>query len=147
MVKKRTRAHLRKHVDKKLQRRLWLYAGISLVLIVIVLYEVAVGVMSLFFAAIGVGIGVILGILSARMFHISWDHDAQLIVSKLDQFGIVILVLYILVSIFRGQIVGHFIHGPAVGGVSLSIATGVMLGRVIGTRGKILKVLKQQGII
>jgi hypothetical protein len=95
---------------------------------------------------IGLISGIIIGVISARMFHISWNHDAKKIVSQLDVFGGLILVLYILFEFFRNKIISHFIYGPAVGGVSISLITGMMIGRFLGTRGRIIQVLKEQKV-
>ena len=141
-----TRKHIRHHVDKKLQTRLRLYFLISVVLVCIAIYEVVTGVVGIAIALLSLIAGVGLGILTARMYHLSWDHDAKKIISRLDLFGIIILALYILFAIFRTKIIGHFIHGPAVGGASLSIVAGIMVGRVIGTRGKIAKILREQKV-
>lgn len=141
-----SREQVRSHIDKKLQRRLRLYFGISLLLLCAVLFEVFIGIVGFAFALLGILIGLGLGFISARMFHLSWDQDAKKIVSRLDLFGGVILVLYILFAVFRSRIIGHFIHGPAVGGVSISIVTGIMIGRFFGTRGRIRKILEDQQV-
>ena len=147
MPKKRShRHHMRKHVDKKLQNRLRMYFLISFLLIGVVVFEIFTGVVSLFLAGLGIGFGILLGFITARMFHISWDHNAKQIVSRLDLFGIMILVAYMILAFFRGRIVGHFVHGPSVGGVSMALATGIMVGRTLGTRGKIVRILKEQNV-
>ncbi len=140
------RRNVHKHVDKKLRNRLRLYVFISLILIGIVLFEVCTNVVSFPLALVGIVIGICFGFITSRMYHISWDHDAKQIVSRLDLFGIIILISYIIFSVFRKHIIEYFIHGPAVGGVSLSIATGVMIGRILGTRGKIITILKEQDV-
>lgn len=140
------RESARKHVDKKLRSRLLVYGLISIVLFSITSFEVISGVVSPLFAIVGVLIGCGIGFISARMFHLSWDHDGQKIVSKLDSFGVIILVLYIISAFFRRMLIGYFVHGPAVGGVSISIVTGIMIGRVLGTRGRIIQLLREQHI-
>lgn len=146
-MKKRTSLeHIRKHIDKKLQRSLRIYFIISLILIGVISFEIITGVVKIEFALIGIAIGVFLGFFTARMYHISWDHDAKQIVSKLDKFGGIILVLYIILAFSRKIIISYFIHGPAVGGVSIAIVTGIMVGRVLGTRGKIIQILKEQQV-
>lgn len=110
------------------------------------LYEIMAGIVTFPLAILGILIGIFLGFITARMFHLSWDENAKKIVSRLDVFGGVILVFYLIFALLRGKIVEYFIHGPAVGGVSLSIVTGIMIGRVFGTRGKIMKIFKEQHI-
>jgi hypothetical protein len=140
------RSKTTKHLDNRLRLRLRLYFLISLILICVVLYEIISGVVPLSFAFFGVVFGILLGIVTARMFHLSWNKDVKKIVSRLDMMGGVILVLYIIFAVFRGRIIGHFIHGSAVGGVSVALVTGIMLGRVLGTRGRIMQILKEQRV-
>lgn len=113
----------------------------------VVSYDLFKNILSLEFAFVGILIGVGGGIVSSRMNHLSWDHDAEKIVSRLDVFGIIILVAYIIFAILRTKLISYFVHGPTVGAISFSIVAGIMIGRVIGTRGKILKILKEEKII
>jgi hypothetical protein len=80
------------------------------------------------------------------MFHISWNHDAKKVVSRFDVYGVIILVLYIFFEIFREKIVGYFTHDIQVGTVGFALLAGIMFGRVLGTRGKIMKILKEQHV-
>ena len=99
------------------------------------------------FATLGILIGLFMGIISARMYHLSWNHDAKKIVSRLDVVGAIILVLYILFVIVRSRLIGIFVAAPMVGAVGLSITAGIMIGRVIGTRNAIIEILKEREII
>ncbi len=136
-----------KNISKKLRRRLQIYFFISIILFIVVCYEIIVHLVPFSFALIGIVVGTAIGFIAARMFHLSWNHDAQEIVSRLDLFGIGILILYIVFAIFRTKIIGHFVHGSSVGGISLSTANGVMIGRVLGTRGRIIKILREQKLL
>jgi len=138
---------LNQHIDKKLMFRLRLYVLISLVMLGIVLYEIFIKTLTLEFAIIGILIGLFIGVITARMRHLSWDHDAQKIVSRLDEVGIIILVLYIAFVIVRSKLIGYFVAAPMVGAVGFSITAGVMIGRVVGTRNAIMEILKEREII
>lgn len=146
MPKKPLRKHAH-HVDKKLRFRLRLYSIISLIMLGIVLYEIFINILPLAFATIGIFIGLFMGIISARMHHLSWNHDAKKIVSRLDIVGIIILVLYIAFIIVRSKLIGIFVAAPMVGAVGFSITAGVMIGRVVGTRNAIIEILKEREII
>jgi hypothetical protein len=135
------------HVDKKIKFRLRLYFIISIVMVLVIFYDIFKSIISIQLAMLGIIVGIIIGIISARMSNISWDKDANKIVSSLDRFGIIFSVIYVIFAIFRSKLIGFFVHGPVVGAVSFSVVAGVMIGRVIGTRGKIIKVLKEQRII
>jgi len=113
----------------------------------VVLYEIFIKILPLEFAVVGIFIGLLLGIISARMYHLSWNHDAKKIVSRLDVIGIIILVLYMGFVIVRSRLIGYFVAAPVVGAVGFSTTAGVMLGRVIGTRNAIIEILKEREII
>ena len=135
------------HIDKKLKFRLRLYVIISLVMLGIVLYEIFIKILPLVFATLGIFIGLFMGIISARMYHLSWDKDAKKIVSRLDVIGIIILISYITFVIVRSRLIEFFVAAPMVGAVGFSITAGIMLGRVIGTRNAIIEILKEREII
>jgi hypothetical protein len=135
-----------KHIDTKLRNRLRLYAVLTVGLVGIVIFEILAGFLPLLLAVIGLGIGTIFGLVSSRMYHLSWDHDARKVVSRMDVFGIIILVVYFLSAMLRRMVIGYFVHGPAVWGVTFAIATGIMFGRVFGMRGRIIQVLKEQNV-
>jgi hypothetical protein len=146
MPKKPLRKHGH-HIDKKLRFRLRLYSIISLVMLGIVLYEIFIKILPLEFAVVGIFIGLFLGVISARMYHLSWNHDAKKIVSRLDVVGVIILVVYIAFVIVRSKLIGYFVAAPVVGAVSFSITAGVMLGRVVGTRNAIIEILRERELI
>jgi uncharacterized protein (DUF697 family) len=140
----RNHAH---HIDKKLRFRVRLYSLISLVMLGIVLYEIFIKILPLPFAVAGIFVGLFIGIITARMRHLSWDKDAKKIVSRLDIVGIVILVLYLSFVMVRSRLIGYFVAAPMVGAVGFSITAGIMIGRVIGTRNAIIEILKEREII
>jgi hypothetical protein len=135
------------HLDKKLQRRLYLYFGISVILLGILVFNILRGTLRLDYGILGLLTGVGIGIITSRMFHTSWNKDAKKIVSRLDTFGGGILLLYIVFEILKEPIVGYFTHGTQVGTVGFAILAGIMFGRVVGTRGKIIEILEERNII
>lgn len=135
-----------KHIDKKLKFRLRIYFAISIILLGIVLFEVLTGRVSIVLALIGLLVGTAVGIIAARMFLFSWDKDAKKVISRLDIVGGLILAVYIVTAIFRGRIIGHFVQGSYVTGTSLSVVTGIMIGRVFGTGQKIVTILKEKNL-
>lgn len=113
----------------------------------IVLYEMLSMKVSLMLASAGLAIGLIIGLVAARMFRLSWDKDARQVISRLDMFGVIILVLYLLISIFRNTILSEFVEKTYITGTSISIVTGVMIGRVFGTGRRIRAILKEEKIL
>lgn len=136
----------RKHLHNKVILNLRIFMVISAALIGVVIYEILTGRISLILALIGLVLGTTAGVFTARMYLFSWDHDAKKVISRLDILGGIILVVYILASIFRSKIIGRFVSPNYVTGMSLSVATGLMIGRVLGTGNKILKILKEQNL-
>jgi hypothetical protein len=135
------------HLDKSLQRRLYLYFGISLVLLGILIYNVLMGSLRFDYGILGLLAGAGIGIVTSRMFHTSWNKNTKKVISRLDTFGIGILLLYVVFEILREPIVGYFTHDSQVGTVGFAVLAGIMFGRVIGTRGKIIEILEEQKII
>lgn len=136
-----------KHLDKKLRFRLRIYFVISISLIGVVLFEILTKRVSIMLASGGLVIGLIAGVVAARMFLLSWDKDAKRVISKLDIVGGVILALYIIFAIYRGRIIGHYVQRSFVTGTSLSVVTGIMIGRVFGTGQKIASILREQKLM
>jgi hypothetical protein len=145
MASSSLRRHIH-HVDKKLQRRLRLYFLIAAILILIFIFNILRGALQWDFGIIGLLVGVSIGVITSRMYHISWDKDAKRVISRLDLFGIIILILYVALEIFREKIVGYITHDFEVGTIGFAVLAGIMFGRVLGTRGKILKILKEQKV-
>lgn len=134
------------HIDKKLRRRLRIYFIISLILIVLLIYDVFNGTLLPSYGIFGIIGGIILGIIASRMFHTSWDKNAKQIISRLDTFGIIILIGYIIFAIFRSKLISYFTNGVDVSTVGFAVLTGIMLGRLIGTRGRIIQILKEEKV-
>lgn len=141
---------LGKHVqylDKKLRFRLRIYFIITLIFLILFIYNLIRGDLNILYGFLGLLIGTVFGIMSSRMFHISWDKDANRVVGRLDIFGIGILIIYVIVEFYRNQIVSYFTHGTEVTAVSFAVVAGIMLGRVLGMRGQIIKILKEANIL
>lgn len=134
------------HLDKRLRFTLRAYVVISLILIGLLIYNMARGELRLDYGLIGLSVGTFMGVITSRMYHISWNTDVRKVVSRLDLYGIGILVLYVLFEIFREKIVGYFTHDFEVAAVGFAVLAGIMFGRVLGTRGKIMEVLKEQKV-
>lgn len=145
---KEKREHVRKHIDKKLTRRLKMYAIISLIIIGIELYYIITGGIERYIAIGLFMISILLGIIFSRMFSIFRDDNVQQVVSRIDTIGWFILGFYILFSIARQYILNSFaIESGLIFGATFSIVAGLMLGRVLGMKKKIVKVLKEEGIL
>lgn len=135
------------HIDKKLVFRLRIYFILSLIMIGIVLFEIFSGRLNIILAFTGLLFGILVGVITARMFILSWDKDAEQVISKLDYVGGIILIAYLIFSFFRSSLIGHFVQANYVTGTSFAFATGVMIGRVFGTGRKIVSLLREQNLL
>ena len=136
------RARIREHVGKSIRVRVRVYALIFLVMAVLVILDVVrVGPRSVLPVLACVVGGALVGVLASRMFAMSWDTVSSSVVGKLDVIGGVILVLYILFSIFRSRLLGLWIEAPVLGVASLAALAGVMAGQVVGTGRGVRRVL------
>ena len=134
------------HLDKRLRFRLRLYFLITLILLGILIYDMARGALRFNYAFLGLLAGAGVGIISSRMFHTSWDKDAKKVISRLDTFGLGILILYIVFEVLQDKIVTLFTHDVQVATTGFAVLAGSMLGRFIGSRGKIIEILKEQKV-
>ncbi|MGI4832447.1 MAG: hypothetical protein ACRYFK_03200 [Janthinobacterium lividum] len=83
-------------------------------------------------ASVGLGLG--LGLLVGRMSKVTWHEEAAQVVAKMDKLGGLILGLYLVVSLGRWWVLGHWFAGHELTAVALSFTGGIMLGRLLFTR-------------
>ncbi len=132
-----------KHLDPKLRRRLSLYFFIAIILVGIAIYHIIADQVSTLYPIIALALGMGLGALISRMFHITWDHGARQAISRFDTYGVLILIAYIFFAIYRRQLIEQFIHGPSVVAATFALFAGTMIGRLIGMRGRIREVVEE----
>ena len=124
----------RQHIDRSIRIRVRIYSLIFLVVGVIVVAEtVGQGLRAVLPVLACMAVGLVVGVAASRMFHLSWDAVSKRVIGRLDVVGGVILVLYVLFSVFRTRIIGFWFDGPVVGVAGLAALAGVMAGQVIGT--------------
>lgn len=90
--------------------------------------------------------GLTLGLLVGRASSVVWNEETGKAITKMDVFGGVILVAYIVFAIFRKNIVGHWLTGHALSAFIMWLSGSIMLGRLFTLRASILKVLRDQGL-
>ncbi len=134
------------HVHRRLQTRLRLYFVIFLVMLGVVLADTYVTDTSPVLVAIGLIVGVVVGVFVSRMYRLDWDQSAALVVSRIDKIGVAVLVIYLAFAISRSWLIGHWVQGSALGPVGLSVVCGVMLGRVAGMSHGIRRILHDAGV-
>lgn len=124
-----------------------IFGFVSLVFVFILGQDFFNGTISLAYLLGALIVGITVGMLASRMYHLSWDHDGKKVVGRLDAVGIVVLVLYILFAIFRKTLVGVVVHGPMIGTVTIAVMGGLFLGQILGIRNGVRGILKAEGII
>ncbi len=138
--------HLKKHIDRKLFNRLRIFFVIVMVLSGLMLYDILKGILGIELSLGGFILGLLPGFIASRMFFIYWHEENAKVVSRLDAIGIVILLLYVAFALSRKWILGHWLSGAALTAFTFSILAGIMLGRLLGMRLNIRKVLSDRGI-
>jgi hypothetical protein len=79
--------------------------------------------------------------------NVHWHSESEKVIAKLDRIGIVVLVLYLVFSLSRRWILGHWVHGIQLSVVSFSMAAGAMIGRILTIRKQIRDILRDKGIL
>jgi len=136
----------KKHIDRRLIFRVRLFYAISMMLIGLMLYDVLEGIIGIGLALGGFFLGSFLGLIATRMFVIHWHEERAQIVSRLDKIGIIILLLYVLFSVSRKWLFGHWIQGSALTAFTYDILAGIMTGRLAGMRLKIKSILSERSL-
>lgn len=145
--KKSHRYAYQKHVHKRLLSQLVIFAVIGVVMFGIVAYDIWTAIITIPLSILGIGIGVGAGFIVGKFYRIRWHEETQKVVTGLDRFGVIVIIIYIGFSIFRSQIFGKFVHGPALTAIGFASAGGVMMGRFAAIADNINKVLKKQKIL
>ena len=141
------RAITRKHLDRKLIFRLRIFALVFMIMFGILAYDIFQNTISFVLAGGGLLLGIVIGFIAGRMFVTKWHEQANKVVAQIDEVGVGVLILYVLFSVFRNRIFGHWLHGPTLTAFTFSIIGGVMLGRLLTTIRSIKNILSERAII
>jgi len=139
--------HIKRHASKQLRVNLLIFSFVYAILVVVTLYNVTVSKAFFTEVLIALIIGFLAGFVSSRMYKISWNTDQAKVVGRIDLYGATILVLFIVFELNRDAVASLFTHGEAVGSVSLVLVTAALIGRIVGTSQKIIKILRSEKII
>mgnify|MGYP000873608257 FL=1 len=134
-------------MHNRLRWQVVLYCLLGLVFLAISTYYTIQESFRLAFPLGGFFFGTIAGVIFSRICRISWDHGAKQVIGRFDGIGFSLLVAFIIFEFFRDDIVGLFVNGSAIITTSFALLSGIMAGRVIGIRGKVRDVLREQNII
>lgn len=140
-----SKAH--KHIDKKLMRSLKWFAAICLIMLMLTLFDLLSGQISLYLASLGLIVGVVAGLVAGRISQIVWHEDDAKVIGRLDATGLGALIVYGLLALTRQSLFTEWAHGPAFLAITFAALAGIMLGRLLVMSLHIRRVLVEQGLI
>lgn len=137
------RDRVRRRIDRSILLRLRIYAALFVVLAVIAVVDtVRAGAGAVPPVLGGFALGVVVGLVASRMFRLSWDTVSGRVIGAIDAAGAVVLVLYVLFSVFRTALLDVWLDGAVLTAAAVAALTGAMLGQVVGTGRGIAEVLR-----
>ena len=101
---------VREHLDRRLLMLLRLFCAIFLVISGLIIVAVFRQTIEIKIAIGGILIGLVVGIVLSRMYHLAWDEQAAKVVGQIDWIGGVILILYIVFLLGRNWLFGHWVQ-------------------------------------
>lgn len=146
VMKKKDKQAIKEYTDSRLIKRLRIYLIITFIMLLVIAFEVIISSFTILTAIIGIAIGFLVGRIISRIYHLSWDEETHNVIGRVDWIGGIILVSYLVFVFTRAHYLGYWIHGTPLFAFILSLTAGTLLGRVMGTRRGIKKILKASKI-
>ena len=135
----------REHLDRRLLLRLRFYFVLMLIEFAVIAVELLNGSFALTSALFFAAVGLIIGIILTRRFQLSWDEKMNTVVGSTDVIGAIILVCYLIFVFTKPDILGLYEQGHQLLLALLALSAGTQLGRIIGTRRGILRLQQAVG--
>lgn len=145
--RKERATHIKAHASKRLRMNLRILSVVYVVLLCVTLYDVVISRALFSQVLLALIIGLAAGLISARMYKISWDKGEAKVVGRIDIYGLIVLVLFALFELNRNHIAELFSGSETLGSIGFVLITSALLGRILGTSRKILRVLADEKII
>lgn len=131
------------HIDKRLLLRLGIFLVIALVILGIVVRDVWIGDLVWWLAALGFLVGTLIGYVLGRMLTVRWHETKQKAVMHMDVAGFVAIGLYVALRFGGNFILSEWLTGVALSTLSLAILAGALLGRFLGLRISVVKLVEE----
>ncbi len=145
MQKHRERVHHLKHnTSRRLRNNLRILLVVYLVLLIVTIYSAINSHAILWQVLVGFALGIIVGLVSSRMYKISWDEGEAKVIGRIDIYGVIVLVLFIVFELNRNNVARLFASGESLTAVGLTLITGALLGRVFGTSRQIVRIARSR---
>jgi hypothetical protein len=135
-----------KHLDSRLVRRIRIYTLIAIIMLIFVSFEVFIGNVDAILVISGILIGLLIGIVATRIYRLSWDEETSTVIANMDWIGAAILIFYLIFIFTRAKYLGYWVQGTTLLTIILTLTAGTMMGRVLGTKHDIKKILKAWNI-
>ncbi len=132
----------KKKVNKKIRNKLKLYIVLFFIFLGLSFYHFIKDDVPLVYILSIFLIGVFLGTLLSRIQNISWDKNGEQIVKEFDIISGILLFFYVLLTIFKQQLIHEFVHLPKISAIVFALNAGIMLGRTIKIRHQIKNILQ-----
>jgi len=136
----------KKYIHPKLRRNLRIYFIVSLIVLILVIYDMFRDHANPLLVLLGLIVGIVVGKMFTRIYKISWDDTGGNVIQNMDIYGIILIILYIAFDLSREHLVEIFIHDGSVASVSLALLAGAFYGRVLGSIKVIRRVIRDEKI-
>jgi predicted membrane channel-forming protein YqfA (hemolysin III family) len=138
-----------KHIHPKLKRSIRLYFVIALIVLVLVIINAIRSDVSPLVILLAFILGIIIGFLFSRIYKISWDKDAEKVINKMDIFGIILLVIFIVLRLIvvKDHLANFFVGPNDVSTTSLALLAGTFYGRILGIGRFVLQLFREQQLL
>ena len=133
-------------VHTSLQRRLRIFIVMGVIIILVMVSDVVRGLLPVWIAGISLLLGSIIGLVSSRIFNLTWDKDGEQVVGKIDVIGWVVLGAYILFEVARSILVQHWLPAEATA-ITFAFIGPALITRVLSLRGRIITILKNEEVL
>jgi hypothetical protein len=134
------------HVHPSLQRRIKIFMVIAAIMLAVVAYDVIGQTLRIELALLSLAIGAVVGFASTRIFHLSWSRDGSHVVGRIDRIGWMVLAAYIIFEIARATFFQWWLPASATA-ITFAFVASALISRVVGLRGRIIRILKEEKII
>ena len=138
---RKSRSPVAEYIDDRLIKRLRIYMIIMGIMLVVIIFEILMGSFSIAWALGGIMVGLGVGVLISRMYHLSWDEETNDVIGRIDWIGAIILIFYLIFVFSRTYYLSYWVQGTPLLALVFSITSGTMLGRVMTTEHGIKKIL------
>ncbi len=138
--------NFKQHVHPTLQRRIRMFMVMSAVMLAIVLFDIARGTLAIEWALLSLVIGALVGFISSRIFHLSWNQDGNRVVGRIDKIGWFVLAAYIIFEIARSFLFQEWLPESATA-ITFAFVASALVSRVFGLRGRIIRILTEENIL